>query len=537
MFQPVLKGVHRAYMVSLRGRWRQFQRAANKPRKAQEARLRSLLSVRRDTAFAREHQLDGVDSFAAFQDRVPIRNYQDMAPWIERIANGEKRVLTRAPVRLMERSRGAAGEVKLVPYTDALFSEFAAATGPWLRELSVGCPELMGTRSYWGMTPLPHKRERTPGGIPIGMNDDREYFSPLARFALRRTRAVRSRVRRVADPSAWRQQTIKELLDCGDLGMISVWHPTFLIAIMEELAQNLEAILNEIKPARRAAILSSLDEAGDLVGEAVWPRLRLLSCYGEGPSAELIPNLRAWFPKAHIQPKGLIATEGIVSFPLWGGTGNVLAVTSHFLEFQDLEAPNARPCLADELRLGGTYSPIITTAGGLTRYHLEDAVRCVGFHGSTPCIEFLGRLDMTANLAGEKLSEAVVRRAIEIAHWETNIEPRFVLCTPVNSPKARYRLFLERKGSEGDLTNFQFCLERQLQESDGYRSARKHGLLAELELIEVKGGWDTFQRVRRREGLAVPDRQDQAYLDLHPIWEHAFQKGQSTTRAEISSDL
>ena len=184
MFQPVLKGIHRAYMVSLRGRWRQFQRAANKPRKAQEARLRSLLAGRRGTAFADSHSLDGIDSFAAFQDRVPIRSYQDMSEWIQRIANGERRVLTRAPVRLMERSRGAAGEVKLIPYTDGLFAEFASATGPWLRELTLGCPELLGTRSYWGMTPLPHKREQTPGGLPIGMDDDREYFSPLARFAL-----------------------------------------------------------------------------------------------------------------------------------------------------------------------------------------------------------------------------------------------------------------------------------------------------------------------------------------------------------------
>ena len=200
--------------------------------------------------------------------------------------------------------------------------------------------------------------------------------------------------------------------------------------------------MNEIKPARRAAILSSLDEAGDLVGEAVSAPAPAPSCYGEGPSAELIPNLRAWFPKAHIQPKGLIATEGIVSFSSLGWDRKCAGSDQPLSGVSGFGGAERSACLADELRLGGTYSPIITTAGGLTRYHLEDAVRCVGFHGSTPCIEFLGRLDMTANLAGEKLSEAVVRRAIEIAHWETNIEPRFVLCTPVNSPKARYRLSL-----------------------------------------------------------------------------------------------
>jgi len=437
----------------------------------------------------------------------------------------------------MERSRGAAGDVKLIPYTDGLFGEFAAATGPWLRELSIGCPELVGTRSYWGMAPLPHKKERTPGGLPIGMDDDTEYFSPLARFALRRTRAVRSRVRRIADPSTWRQRTLQELLACEDLGLISIWHPTFMVALMEELAQNMEPLLDGLKPRRRAAILDSLDQAGDLVGEAIWPRLQVLSCYGEGPSAGLLPTLKTWFPNTAVQSKGLIATEAVVSFPLWSGTGSVLAVTSHFLEFQDLEAPSARPCLADELRLGGTYSPIVTTAGGLTRYHLQDAVRCVGFHGATPCIEFLGRLDMSANLAGEKLSEAAVRRAVEVAHWETSLKPKFLLVTPVSGPHPRYRIFLERRGDEGNLADFQFCLERQLQEAEGYRSAREHGLLAELELVEVKGGWETYQRSLRREGLSVPEREDQPYLNLHSIWDHAFKKGRSTTRPESRSDL
>ena len=66
----------------------------------------------------------------------------------------------------------------------------------------------------------------------------------------------------------------------------------------------------------------------------------LSSVVGPMPARPAIcGQLRELFPQVEIQPKGLLATEGCVSFPLTRRPAPVLAVRSHFFEFQEIDAP------------------------------------------------------------------------------------------------------------------------------------------------------------------------------------------------------
>ena len=58
---------------------------------------------------------------------------------------------------------------------------------------------------------------------------------------------------------------------------------------------------------------------------------------------------------------------------------------------------------------------MLTTAGGLYRYNISDLVRCVGYHGRAPLIEFLNKGAHYSSLTGEKLSEHQVIAAVEAA--------------------------------------------------------------------------------------------------------------------------
>ena len=59
----------------------------------------------------------------------------------------------------------------------------------------------------------------------------------------------------------------------------------------------------------------------------------MISCWADGNSGPAARTLAALFPQAQVRAKGLIATEGFVSFPWERCDGAVLAVRSHFLEF------------------------------------------------------------------------------------------------------------------------------------------------------------------------------------------------------------
>jgi len=516
---PLLGRLHQASVQPAR---LAFQVASRRPDVAQGLRLRSILAANADTAYGRAHGFDRVTSLSDFRRRVPLVRYDDLVPWVQRAAEGEPRVLTAEPVRAFERSSGSTAPTKWIPYTSGLLAEFGAATGAWLADLYRALPSLRDGRSYWSVSPVAQARETTRGGLPVGFEDDTEYFDPMTRWALGRLLAVSPAVGRIADLGEWRRATLLALLEADDLALISVWSPTFLTRLMEALAADLDDLLATLRPQRASAIRASLDATGRLTGEALWPRLAVVSCWADGASAEYVEELRAWFPRTPVQPKGLLATEGVVSFPLWGSEGSVLAVTSHHLDFLDLNA-HSRPRSAHELEVGGEYSPVLTTSGGLVRYHLPDVVTCVGRTGAVPRVAFLGKLDRVSDLAGEKLNARHVEAALADVRRVTGLSWRFVLLAPCRRRPPGYTLFVETDAPPAVLLQARRVLEERLSESHPYRYARALGQLGELEVRRVRDGVAVYERRVLARGQRLGDAKPTG-LDARFGWDDAFRE-------------
>lgn len=517
-----MRAISALYLRALRRRWQQFAQAVEEPRAFQERRLAALIRANVETEFGRRHGFGEIDSVARFRRRVPVRDYEGFAPWIDRVAAGAPAVLTSAPVRVMERSSGSTSVNKLIPYTDALLDEFSAATGPWIHNLHCGRPALRGTLSYWSISPVTRQRQLTSGGIPIGFEDDTEYFGPLQRWALARLMAVPSTVARIPEIERWRDATCLHLLHAGDLGLISVWSPTFLCLLMEHMERHLERLIAQLPPARARAVCVGLARGGGrLTGAAIWPRLQLVSCWADGSSSAFLDELRRWFPGTPLQPKGLLATEGVVSFPLWGRPGAVLAVAGHFLEFVDVENPGAEPLLAHELREGACYSPLLTTGGGLYRYHLKDVVRCVGRYRGTPLIRFAGKLDAVSDICGEKLNARHVEAALARAR-RVGFTARFAMLAPSRggSPPS-YTLYFDGQMDRATVRRALGELERHLASIHHYRYCRQLGQLGPPRAVRVRDGWHRYQAALVAQGMRVGDIKPAA-LDLHGVAAQVF---------------
>jgi hypothetical protein len=221
--------------------------------------------------------------------------------------------------------------------------------------------------------------------------------------------------------------------------------------------------------------LTALD-AGDAT--CIWPQLRVVSCWADGHARLHIPELQSRLPGVEIQPKGLLATEGVVTIPYEDRTP--IAIRSHFFEFLDGD----RSFLAHEIAPGRTYSVVVTTGGGLYRYRLEDLVEVDGLVGRTPSLRFLGKGDRISDLCGEKLHEAFVARAIQSACAHAGVAPRAAFLAPDRSNGvAAYTLYLESDGE---------CVERlgpvlddQLASNPQYRYCRTLGQLSCVRIFRV----------------------------------------------------
>jgi len=251
--------------------------------------------------------------------------------------------------------------------------------------------------------------------------------------------------------------------------------------------------------------------------------LTVVSCWADGAAAAAVAALARSVPHAHVQPKGLLATEGVVSFPLGlhDRSVTVAAVTGHFLEFADLEQPTARPRLAHELRRGATYAPVISTSGGFYRYRLGDAVCCDGFHHQVPLLRFEGRIDHVSDLRGEKLNPRVIAAALGDAERATGAALVFALVAPVAADPPHYCLYAE--GTD-DATLGMMCqsVEKKLCEGHGYRYARALGQLAQLRGVQVRDGAARYILARTRTGQRAGDVKP-AHLDTRLDWRSVFE--------------
>jgi hypothetical protein len=493
---------------------RRFHAALKDPLATQQRWLSQFLSANAHTAYGRAHGYGRIRSISQFRERVPVSNYETLTPWISRIERGEREVLTHEKVRVLERTSGSVAGPKHVPYTAGLLGDFGAATGPWLDDLSRAFPSLFTTRQYWSLSPVARDAEVTSGGVRIGLEDDTEYFDAATRFAMKRLFAVEGSVARLRELDLWRRKTLTQLLAAEDLGFISIWNPSFLTLLMEALRHDWPSYREALSPRRRDDIDARLERAGSFVGEALWPRLRVISCWTDAWAAQAVPGLRRFFPHTPFQGKGLLATEGVVSFPLWGQRAPVAAVTSHFLEFESLDDGTFHG--VHELREGARYAPLLTTRGGFARYRLSDVVRCVGFLARAPLLQFEGRLDRGSDLRGEKLNAAFVEAAVRATLQEH--PAAFALVAPELEEPPRYVVYVEGAAQPETLAA---DLEQRFCEAMHYRYARELGQLGPVVARAVTRGEARYVAALQSRGVRLGDIKPSGF-DPRPGWAAVF---------------
>jgi GH3 auxin-responsive promoter len=221
-------------------------------------------------------------------------------------------------------------------------------------------------------------------------------------------------------------------------------------------------------------------------------------------------------PRVHIQPKGLLATEAVITLPFRGLTP--LAIRSHFFEF----VRGDRTYLAHELVPGEVYSVIVTTGGGFYRYRLDDHVRVNGVVERTPSLEFLGKADHVSDLCGEKLNEAFVARALADTCARLGVAPRFALLAPdLAASPACYTLYLETDAQPP--AELGARLDDALARNPHYGYCRSLGQLAPIRLFRATGPlFPAYVERCRERGQRVGDIKPLSLSKWHG-WSDVFQ--------------
>ncbi len=424
-------------------------------------RLRADLEKWGGTEFGKAHGFAEIRNERDFREAVPVRNYDGYRSWIGSVAAGEKNILPCGEVLAFERTSGSGGGAKLIPLTEGLREDFAQGLAVWLDGWRRDSPAVFDGRAYWAISPPGIPGGITAGGLPVGMDSDGAYFPEGIRAALGGWLVVPELSGKTEDVF---RETAEKLLETADLSLVSVWSPTFLLGI--------DAEISRLRPGKTWSEL--------------WPGLALVSCWADASSARWIPVLQERLGGIRIEPKGLLATEGVTSIPIAGNAR--LAHECHYHELIDGEGSHIPE---KNLRIGMECEVLLTTAGGLMRYRSGDRVKITGWDSEGfPQLRFLGRKGMVCDLVGEKLSERSVAEALAGA--------RGFLAADASVPG--YELWLEETDQADRI------LER-LRENPYFRQALELGQLAPARLLPLREGWAVALSVAlaKRQGCRIGD--------------------------------
>ena len=473
-------------------------------RKIQTEYLLKLLKKNSETVYGRKYGFGSIHSYEDFVKRVPLSIYEDYEPYIRAMADGERGVLTKEDVLLFELTSGSSGSKKMIPYTKTLKQEFQRGIKPWLYDIYARVAGVNQGKSYWSITPVTAGKSYTSAGIPVGFEEDAEYFGFVIQGIMRRLFAVDGSVKFVEDMQDFYRKTALQLLNCGELTLISVWNPTFLTLLCDFIHDHRYSLAEELPPNDREAFLET---AAQRRFDKIFPMLKIISCWADASASSYIDKVREYFPDVYIQPKGLLATECFMSFPLVGEDGARLSIRSHFFEFRRLA--DGEIITADRLTVG-EYELIVTTGGGFYRYCIGDIVKVLAVYpDAPPRICFLRRAGICSDLFGEKLTEDFVRGVCE----KLGIAGFFCLLAPEGKHYCFYTM-------AGHITSKR--LDDALRESYHYNYCRQLGQLEEAEVITVTGNPEEQYMERLvAEGTRAGDIKP-AYLSPRSGWREYF---------------
>ena len=435
----------RLMVIKGNGSLRRLARAARAPMAQNEALLKKIIRQNRNTAFGKAHHFDTIRSLEDFRRNVPVSVYEDYAPMMERMKDGEENLLTSSKVLGFSRTSGSSGVPKYIPATQASLKAYVRYT--WTRALALGAQEKKKNgerfRPGRGVFLSPATNECLPNGLPcsniaeIGAREyglfypfiltvptrklfdmhDGDYIYNIYRFAL-------------ADEdvtfifSVFFSVNVSQLAYLRDHWRVivdDIEHGTISESI--ELKPEVRSeLLRHVKPMpKRAAYLRKQFEQGfdETLMRRLWPNLTVLCSIGNASFKPAADYVRSFSKGVPFDFSIYGASEGLIAAcPAMETTDMQLLVDSCFYEFIPAEAEsdiNERAILTlDQLEQGKKYEVLITTQAGLYRYHLKDVIEVRGFRGNCPLISFVYRKGQLFNVAGEKFSEEDARNTIEM---------------------------------------------------------------------------------------------------------------------------
>ena len=487
--------------------------------------LRKILADNAETEYGRVWNFGDIPDVHAYRAKVPIIEYEDVLPQIERTYRGEKKLLTAYPIRQFILTSGTSGQRKKIPLTEEALRRYGNIKDRINREtigLGAGCKRLQLV-TYRTNPDMPLEGETL-----FSIANERHLYE-----------------------NGWlnTEEYIGGRCLYFQPGMTSFFYPKLWMGFLEPKAETIESpflydhllffhyleehwqeVLEDIRtgcisapdgipkavqsyllnlprdPERLAQVEAQCRKGFDGIAKRLWPELRVV-CGIRGSVYSSEDSALEYYTRG-IQRHFFcfVSSECFMGIPLrMNEAVYALMPRSAFYEFLPYEdgQSGSETLLPEELERGKDYEIILTNFSGLYRYHTYDVVRVEDFYGRSPMVSFRLRKNLALNLCGEKFDSQTLQHTGTVLSEKLGLrECSFALntqCVP-----GKYLCFAEtdRVPDEKLYRKGQEVLEQVLcQMNPDYKDLRKIQSLAAPEMRFVTRG--AHLRVKQLMGFAA----------------------------------
>jgi hypothetical protein len=460
---------------------RQVEKMAANAVHDQRAIFRYLVRQLRQTAFGSDHNAGAIKTYEDYTRYIPIRGYEDLKPYIDRIIEGESSVLWPGRPKYFAKTSGTTSGVKYIPITkQSIPNHFGTARNALFHYAvqSGNFSFIDGKMIFLSGSPELDQK----GGIPTGrLSGIVNHFVP-----------------------AWLRTN---QMPTYETNCIEDWEPK-LDKIVEETLKKDMRLISGIPP---------------------WVQMyyeRLLECTGESSVKEIFPNFSVFvYGGVNYEPyrdaieqltgpgiqsiETYPASEGFIAFQDRPRHEGLLLNTRSGIYYEFVATEGNKDIMElprltlSEVETGKNYALIISSNAGLWAYNIGDTIE---FLSTDPYrIKVSGRLKHFISAFGEHVIGKEVEESMAHATNEAGaIVTEFTVAPQIHPQGGApyHEWFVEFERVPDNIRDFAKALDTALQKQNIYYEDLRKGNILSTAIVRVvrKGGFRAMMKARGKLG-------------------------------------
>ena len=460
----------------------------------QEAILKTLLKTGKSTVFGKDHGLEAVSDHAGFAQAVPIRDYEQLKPYINQVKEGKHNVLWKGLPIYFAKTSGTTSGVKYIPITkESIGNHIDTARNALLCYMAETGNSAFANGKMIFLSGSP-ELERI-GNVPTGR------LSGIVNHHI---------------PSYLRSNQLPSY----ETNCIEDWE-TKLDKIVEETILRDMTLISGIPPWMQMYFDRLMDKTGKKVGE-IFPHFSVMVQGGvnfEPYKARLFESIGRKVDSIELFP----ASEGFFAFQDSQNAEGLLLNTHsgiyyEFVPAGEIFSENPTRLSLKDVKLGENYALIINSNAGLWGYNIGDTVKFVSLDPYRLVVS--GRIKHFISAFGEHVIGEEVEYALLQAASEEGVKiTEFTVAPMVEQGKGKsyHEWFIEFENEPANPEALRLKVDTYLRKKNVYyddlisgnilmplqiRPVRKNGFIDYMKSVGKLGGQNKVPRLSNDRGVA-----------------------------------